>query len=70
MQTREFLSIREFGQLIGVKPARANELAHQLGIAIRIGERRLLVPRKAVDALIETAVLHVQEQTDGRDSQQ
>ena len=55
-QERPFLSIKEFGELMGVKPARANTLAHQLGIAIRVGERRLLVPRAAVEALGNTAV--------------
>jgi len=65
-EQREFLTVREFGELIGVKEARANEIVHELGIAVRIGQRRLLVPRRAIDALIESAVLRVQEQADDR----
>jgi hypothetical protein len=53
---RLFLNIPEWGALMGWKPARAYQMAHQLGIAIRISERRWVIPRAAIEALARPAI--------------
>jgi hypothetical protein len=60
-EEREFLTVPEWGRLIGVRSSQAYLRAHQLGVLVRIGPRSLRVPRRAVDALGEAAVEHARE---------
>lgn len=55
---KPFLSIAEFGQLFEppLGRARAYALAHELGVALRLGQRKLVVPRRAIEELESAAV--------------
>lgn len=58
---REFLSLAEAGELLGVGRCRAWELAHAgLLPAIRLG-RRWYVPRRALDAMVDRAIIQTEE---------
>lgn len=66
---REFLSLPEVGQLLGVGRCRAWELAQSGALpAIRLG-RRWYVPRRALDALVDGAIERSREVIANRDGQ-
>lgn len=52
-----FLTLAEAGRHLGVKRSRAQQMAAQ-GIlpTVRLGARKILVPRKALDALADGAI--------------
>lgn len=54
--TKPFLTIPEFGALIGVGRARAYQVVRELGVGIRLSERRWVVPRRVLDELGAPAV--------------
>jgi excisionase family DNA binding protein len=50
------MTIEEAGEALGISRATAYSLANSGGLpAIRISERRLIVPRKAIDELLASA---------------
>lgn len=54
-----FMSIPDWGRTYFDPPlgrARAYALAHELGLAVRLGQRKLVVPRRAADELATVAV--------------
>lgn len=56
---KPFISVPEWGRSYFDPPlgrARAYALAHQLGLAIRLGERKLVIARRAAEELATTAV--------------
>ena len=62
MVEREFLTVPEAGALVlGVKSARSYEAAHQgLLPVVRLG-KRMLVPRRALEALTDDAIARMRE---------
>ncbi|MGI8914861.1 MAG: helix-turn-helix domain-containing protein [Chloroflexota bacterium] len=61
-----FLSVEEFGKLIGVKRARAHVLITSGAVAsVRLG-RRIYVPRRAVEAMIDDSIARARELRDAR----
>lgn len=58
-QPKPFISVPEWGREYFDPPlgrARAYALAHQLGIATRLGQRKLVIARRAADELAAPAV--------------
>jgi hypothetical protein len=62
-----FISVPEWGRTYFTPPlgrARAYELAHELGLALRLGERKLVIPRRALEELTAGAVERARQITD------
>jgi len=64
---RLVFTIEETARMLGVSRGTAYLLANTGGIpAIRIGQRRLVVPRKALEDFLSSAAKTRKDQTDGK----
>lgn len=59
-----FITVPQWGREYFEPPlgrARAYALAHELGLAIRLGERKLVIPRRAADELASAAIARARQ---------